>query len=149
MQMSRTHGQVAGSNNGGSLQDTAMTKEWQVTILTHSALIARVAAEIPGALADPRLSVERALAILGSIDRCSIAMATLQAHAADDDAGEEVQEAAETLFAAWRALADAVSDKLDQLRRRSAARRSRGGLARPGTLMSGSGSDVTVQRRAR
>jgi len=128
---------------------TAMTQDWQRTILNHSALVARVASELPGVLVDPRINAERALALLACIDRCSIAMATLQAHAANDEAAQEVQEAAETLFIAWRTLAEAVSEKLDRLRRRGPTRRSRPGFARTGTAGSGANSEVTSHRRVR
>jgi hypothetical protein len=92
-----------------------MAHHWQTTILSHSALVARVAAEMPRFVSRPELTADQALTLLGCLDRCSIAMATLQLHAAEDEAPAEIQTAAETLFFAWRALADEAQASLDRL----------------------------------
>ncbi|MET0598539.1 MAG: hypothetical protein ABWZ57_11800 [Mesorhizobium sp.] len=100
-----------------------MAHHWETTILSHSALVARVAAEMPRFVSRPELTADQALTLLGCIDRCSIAMATLQLHAAEEEAPAEIQTAAETLFFAWRALADEAQASLERLCRPPPGRR--------------------------
>lgn len=95
-----------------------MAAHWLETIRESGELAKRMATEVPKVLGNPDLTTEQANQLFNSINKHCLDVERLIDEMEDEDADEAMLDAAESLDDMWATIAEAVAEKLIELRRR-------------------------------